>query len=131
MVGKLECVLVRSPRSAGWNQPERAARWRELGFHHAPDFNQAQSQHETLCRELQACGSEVVELAPADDLSLDAVYAHDASLATDFGLIIMRPGKSNRVAEGPHHGAFGARAGIPTLAEITAPGTTEAGDMVW
>ena len=38
MVGALQRVLVCSPRTAGWNQPEYAARWRDLGFHHAPDF---------------------------------------------------------------------------------------------
>lgn len=130
MVGRLQRVLVCSPRSAGWNQPERAARWRDLGFHHAPDFETAQSQHDALCRELQAAGAEVVELPPATDASLDAVYAHDASLATDFGVIVMRPGKANRVTEGRNHGSFCARLGVPTLAKIIAPGTTEAGDMV-
>lgn len=65
------------------------------------------------------------------ELSLDAVYAHDASLATDFGLILMRPGKSNRVTEAAHHGARAVEIGIPTFGEITAPGTAEAGDMVW
>src|SRR5216110_3566350 len=94
MVGKLECVLVCSPRTAGWNQPERAARWRELGFHHPPDFNTAQAQHEEMCRQLEAAGAEVVESPPALDLSLDAVYAHDALFPTDFGLIVMRPGKA-------------------------------------
>lgn len=131
MVGPLWRVLVCSPRSAGWNQAERAARWRDLGFLHAPDFDTAQAQHEVLCRELVAVGAEVIELPPAAELSLDAVYAHDASLATDFGLIVMRPGKANRVAEGGHHGSFGVRMGIPTLAKIVAPGSTEAGDIVW
>jgi len=70
-------------------------------------------------------------LPPAPDLSLDAVYAHDASLATDFGLIVMRPGKANRLVEGRHHGSFCARLGIPSLAKIIEPGTTEAGDMFW
>lgn len=91
----------------------------------------AQSQHAVLCRELEVAGAEVIELAPGDDLSLDAVYAHDASLATDFGLILMRPGKANRVVEGGHHGRFGVQMGVPTFAEIQAPGTTEAGDIVW
>ena len=43
----------------------------------------------------------------------------------------MRPGKANRVSEGPHHAAFCRDSRIPTLATIAAPGTTEAGDMVW
>jgi N-dimethylarginine dimethylaminohydrolase len=131
MVGALERVLVCSPRTAGWSRPECVESWRDLGFHHAPDFEQAQAQHDDLCRELKAASAEVVELAGAPDLSLDAVYTHDASLPTDFGLIVLRPGKPNRVAEGAHHGAFFRSFAIPTLAEIIAPATTEAGDMVW
>ncbi len=131
MVGALKRVLVCSPRTACWHQPERAARWRELGFGHQPDFPTAQAQHEALCRELQACGTEVEDIPPAMELSLDAVYAHDASLPTDFGLILMRPGKTNRVPEGKHHGSFCQILGIPMLAKITAPATAEAGDMVW
>jgi N-dimethylarginine dimethylaminohydrolase len=131
MTGPLQRVLVCSPRTAGWNQPERAARWRDLGFHHAPNFEIAQSQHDALCRELEAAGAEVIELPPAADLSLDAVYAHDASLATDFGVLVMRPGKANRVAEGRNHGSFCVRMGVPTLAKVVAPGSTEAGDILW
>jgi len=131
MVGRLQRVLVCSPQSAGWNQPERVAVWRELGFHHAPDFEKARSQHDALCRALEEAGSEVVQLPPNDALSLDAAYTHDASLATDFGLIVMRPGKSNRVAEGKHHADFLKTLEIPTLGVIVAPGTTEAGDIVW
>jgi N-dimethylarginine dimethylaminohydrolase len=131
MVGALERVMVCSPRTAGWNQPERAAPWQELGFQHAPDFSIAQAQHEALCRELKAAGAEVVEMPAAPDLSLDAVYAHDSSLATDHGLIVMRPGKPNRVAEGLLHRSFCETIEIPTLGEITPPGTAEAGDIVW
>ena len=131
MVGELKRVLVCSPRTACWHQPERAARWRELGFAHPPDFDTAQAQHEALCSELEACGAQVEDLPPALELSLDAVYTHDASLPTDFGLILMRPGKANRVPEGKHHGSFCQILGIPMLAKITAPASTEAGDMVW
>jgi len=131
MVGTLQRVLICSPRSAGWNDLQRVSAWRELGFHHAPDFETAQAQHAALIRELKSAGAEIVELPPADDLSLDAAYAHDASLATDFGLILMRPGKANRVAEASHHGESCAAHGIPTFGTITAPGTTEAGDIVW
>jgi N-dimethylarginine dimethylaminohydrolase len=131
MVEPLQRVLVCSPRTAGWNDPQRVAVWRELGFHHAPDFEAAQSQHAVLTRELQAAGAEIAELPSADSLSLDAVYTHDASLATDFGLILMRPGKANRVAEAQSHGAFCESLRIPILGAITPPGTTEAGDVVW
>ncbi|HKU28665.1 MAG TPA: arginine deiminase family protein [Candidatus Sulfotelmatobacter sp.] len=127
MVGQLRSVLVCSPRSAGWQE---AKSWRELGFHHKPDFSKAQAQHESLCKELMGADADLLEL-PGSGLSLDAVYAHDASLATDFGLIVMRPGKPNRVPEARHHRAFAEEHGIPILGEITAPAATEAGDIVW
>jgi len=131
MVAPLQRVLVCSPRTAGWNRPDRIARWQELGFHHAPDFETSQSQHETLCHQLQTAAAEIVDLPAAPDFSLDAVYAHDASLPTDHGLIVMRPGKPNRVAEGTHHSSLCGTLDIPTLATITPPGATEAGDIIW
>ena len=131
MVGTLQRVMVCSPQTAGWNQPQRAALWQDLGFHHAPDFATSQSQHDALCRELRIAGAEVVEMPPAPHLSLDAVYAHDASLPTDYGLIVMRPGKPNRIPEGPHQASFCLSLDLPTLATITPPGTTEAGDILW
>ena len=60
MVGALQRVLVCSPRTAGWNQPERVARWYDLGFHHQPDFETAQSQHDAMRRELESVGAEVI-----------------------------------------------------------------------
>jgi N-dimethylarginine dimethylaminohydrolase len=131
MVGTLERVLVCSPRAAGWNQPDRTTQWRDLGFLHAPNFEEAQRQHNALCHELQAAGAEISEIASSPDVTLDAVYTHDASLATDFGLILMRPGKPTRIPEAKHHSAFAETLGIPTLGEISSPGTTEAGDILW
>jgi N-dimethylarginine dimethylaminohydrolase len=131
MTGDLQRVLVCPPRNAGWDRAERVASWRELGFHRPPDFSVAQSQHDALCRLLTEIGAEVVYLPPADWLTLDAAYAHDASLATDWGLILMNPGKSGRVPEARAHADYSAQLGIPVLGEIRAPGCTEAGDMVW
>ena len=131
MVDALKKALVCSPRTAGWNRPECVDRWQELCFHHPPDFATAQAQHDVLCRELTSAGAEVIELSSSDDLSLDAVYTHDASLATDLGLIVMRPGKTNREIEGIHHGTFGESIGLPTYGTIVSPGTTEAGDILW
>jgi N-dimethylarginine dimethylaminohydrolase len=131
MVGSLQRVLVCSPRTAGWNDAERVARWKDLGFHHAPDFAEAQEQHEKFCAVLQGAGAEVLELPSSEELTLDAVYAHDASLATDYGLILMRPGKANRVSEAEHHRSLCQTLGMPVLGSIVPPAATEAGDIVW
>lgn len=131
MVGRLDRVMVCSPRTAGWDDPSRAARWKELGFLHAPDSAVAQSQHEQLSRILEDAGAEVLQMGGSASLTLDAVYAHDASLPTDFGVILMHPGKANRVSEGRAQNDLLATVQIPVLGEVTAPGNTEAGDIVW
>jgi N-dimethylarginine dimethylaminohydrolase len=131
MVGRLDRVLVCSPNGAGWNQAVNADRWRELGFFHPPDFEKAQAQHDKLCGLLEYLGVEVLHLPTAPDLSLDAVYTHDPSLATDYGLIGLHPGKPNRIAEAQRHIEFCRSLGIPEFGRIQPPGKTEAGDMIW
>jgi len=130
MVAPLRRVLVCSPRSAGWDTPGQSSEWQKLGFLHRPDFGMAQAQHHELCRQLLDV-AEVVELPPAADLSLDAVYAHDPSLPTDFGAIIMNPGKPNRRPEARRQAEHYKKLGVKLLGEIRDPGTAEAGDIVW
>src|SRR5258706_10387128 len=131
MVGELLRVMVCPPRHAGWDIAERVVLWPDLGFQHTPDFEAARAQHEALCGLLKDAGSEVLCLPPSVSLSLDAVYAHDASLPTDHGLILMHPGKRNRVPEAPAQADFADRLGIPILGEVRPPGNSEAGDIVW
>jgi N-dimethylarginine dimethylaminohydrolase len=131
MTDELLRVMVCPPGNAGWNVSGKASAWRELGFRHAPDFPAAQTQHAVLCRLLSECGAEVVCLPPTESLTLDAVYAHDASLATDYGLILMNPGKNSRVPEARAHAEFCGQLDIPLLGEIRLPGISESGDIVW
>jgi N-dimethylarginine dimethylaminohydrolase len=131
MVAQLQRVLVCSPLSAGWADASISEHWRRLGFLHAPNFDAAQAQHDELCRQLQSAGAEVVHLPASSLLSLDAVYTHDPSFATDDGLIVMNPGKPTRVAEAAQHRDLCCNLGVPIVVEIKPPGLTEAGDMVW
>jgi N-dimethylarginine dimethylaminohydrolase len=129
--GELLRVMVCPPGNAGWDDSRKAAAWRELGFQRAPDFATAQRQHEILCRLLRESGAEIVTLPAAESLTLDAVYAHDASLATDYGLMLMNPGKKSRVKEAQAHANCCGQLGIPVLGSIELPGTSESGDIVW
>ena len=131
MAGRLARVLICAPDAAGWHDPLRANGWRELGYLEAPNADLARSQHAALRRHLEEAAAEILELPAAPDLSLDAVYAHDASLVTDHGAVLMRMGKPARRPEPARHAAFLAAAGIPILGAIEAPGTAEAGDLVW
>jgi N-dimethylarginine dimethylaminohydrolase len=131
MTGELLRVMVCRPRHAGWDRADSVAAWRDLGFLRAPDFPVAQGQHDNLCGLLKDAGAEVVCLPPGESLTLDAVYTHDASLPSDHGMILMNPGKRNRVPEAQAHAKFCLQMGIPVLGVVRAPGNSEAGDMVW
>jgi len=131
MTGRLQQVLVCSPRDAGWNCAETAAAWPELGFHHPPNFAGAQSEHDELCRLLSEAGAEIDFIQTSKALTLDSVFTHDASLPTDHGVILMNPGKPTRAAEARAHADFWGQKGISILGEVIPPGCTEAGDMVW
>jgi N-dimethylarginine dimethylaminohydrolase len=131
MVGTLRKVMVCPPQSAGWNDAERVAQSGDLGFPRPPKFKLALEQHAALCDILKASGAEILQLPGASDLTLDAVYTHDSSLPTDYGVVLMNPGKPNRVPEANRHREFCDGLGVPVLGEIRSPGTTEAGDMVW
>jgi N-dimethylarginine dimethylaminohydrolase len=131
MAAPLRRVLVASPEAAGWSDPGRTGSWRELGFLHPLDPEAGEASHRALVAVLEAAGAEVVTLTAAPDLSLDAVYAHDASLVTDRGAILLRMGKPSRAAEPDRHGELYRRQGIPVLGRLEPPATAEAGDLVW
>ena len=130
MAGRLERVMVASPRTAGWSD-ERAEDWKTLGFGHAPQVSVALSQHSLLERKLVEAGADVVQLPAAAALTLDAAYAHDSSFMTDHGVILLRPGKRNRRAEVAVHAALYRDLSIPILGMLTEPATCESGDMLW
>ncbi len=131
MAAGLRRVLVVSPEAAGWSRPEGAERWSELAYRRAPDPDLAIRQHAALRARLEGAGASLRRLPAADDLSMDAVYAHDASLLTDRGMILMRMGKAARAAEPARHREVFRQLDIPVLGEIEAPGTAEGGDLVW
>jgi N-dimethylarginine dimethylaminohydrolase len=128
MAGALKRVLVCQPEIAGWG---RASRWRQLGYFHEPELAQASRQHRRLVEALADAGAEISELPADESLSLDAVYAHDASFPTDHGMILMHMGKPSRRAEADVHARLFEELAIPVLGRIEPPGLSEGGDMVW
>jgi N-dimethylarginine dimethylaminohydrolase len=131
MVAPLRRVMICPPRRAGWYKPDRAGQWQELGYQQAPDAAAAQAHHDALRRELEDAGAEVLTLPESHYFTLDAIYCHDPSIVTQHGAIILRMGKPARAHEPQRHAEFYKSQGIPILGEITAPGTVEAGDLVW
>jgi N-dimethylarginine dimethylaminohydrolase len=62
---------------------------------------------------------------------MDSIYCRDASIATDFGVIICNMGKEGRINEPKAQLEEYQQQNIPVLGMITSPGTLEGGDVAW
>jgi len=92
-----------------------------------PDLALALEQHDAYCRTLERLGLSLIRLAPDPDFP-DSTFVEDAAIVTTRGAILTRPGAASRAGE---VAAIGAVLGewFPELAEITAPGTVDGGDV--
>ena len=92
-----------------------------------PDLALALEQHEAYCRTLERLGLSLIRLPPDPDFP-DSTFVEDAAIVTTRGAILTRPGAPSRAGE---VAALGAALGrwFPELAEITAPGTVDGGDV--
>jgi N-dimethylarginine dimethylaminohydrolase len=121
MTAPLRRVLVRRPATAGdWE----GAGWR------VPDPNALARQHEAFCALLSDLGAEV-EVAPALDGLVDAVYMHDPLLMTARGSLPLRMRKPVRASEPGHARAELERLGVPVLGELPEGAYADGGDRFW
>lgn len=129
--GLLKKVLVKPAASAYQSDEKLAAEWRKLNFTAKPDLSRAVSEFGIFEEMLKQSGAETLCLPATEGLTLDSIYCRDASIATDYGMIICRMGKPARNGEPAAEKDFFLSAGIPVLGEIEAPGTLEGGDVAW
>jgi dimethylargininase len=125
MVATLRRVLVRSP------DQESLTRWAEFGWQEAPDPRRLLTEHEQFCTTLTEFGAEVVVGHSPVAADPDAIYAHDTSLISDDGAVVLRPGKELRRGEVPAAAADLRAAGVPIVARLDEPACAEGGDLVW
>jgi N-dimethylarginine dimethylaminohydrolase len=121
MTAPLRRVLVRRPATAGdWV----GAGWR------VPDAVALAAQHDAFCTLLAELGAEV-EIAPALEGQVDAVYMHDPLLITARGGIPLRMRKPARAREPGHAREELERLGVPVLGELPERAFADGGDRFW
>jgi dimethylargininase len=125
MVGRLRRVLVHPPDLGSLD------RWSQFGWREAPDPGRLLAEHDRFCSTLAEFGAEVVVGRSRVEADPDAIYAHDSSLISDEGAIMLRPGKELRRDEVPAAAADLRAAGVPIIAALDEPASAEGGDIVW
>jgi N-dimethylarginine dimethylaminohydrolase len=126
MSGRLRQVLMRRPGPS--LIAADPAKW-----HYGPTFDSAKAvaQYGRFAALVERSGAEILWIEDEGDGLADSMFTHDPSLMTDEGAVILRMGKSLRLAEGNLHEQAYAKASIPIVGRIEAPGTVEGGDCVW
>jgi N-dimethylarginine dimethylaminohydrolase len=127
----LERVIVRHPNDAFVDQATIESQWERLTYRSPPDFARAVKEYELFIDALASQGAEVIYAGSGDGLSMDSLYARDASIICDRGAILCRMGKQARMAEPENLGQVYERLGIPVIGAIQGDGRLEGGDFVW
>ena len=128
---KLETVYLKSASNGFVSEESLNNQWEELNYLSKPIFKDALSEYERFESLLLNTKIEVKYFSEDSKTKIDSIYCRDASIATDFGMIICNMGKGGRINE-PHSQLENFRKNnIPILGIIEAPGTLEGGDVAW
>lgn len=127
----LQSVILQPAKVLFRDSEEISAQWKSLNYLAEPVPEKVIAQYSHFESLLKTEVPLLLTMQGGPGLSLDAVYCRDASIATDFGMILCRMGKEARMPEPDSHMAFYASEDIPVLGRIESPGTLEGGDVAW
>ena len=127
----LESVLVKPAAFALRSQADVDEQWKELNYLNPPDFEASNGEFKSFVSLLKARVPQVHTFPADESVTMDSIYCRDASVATDFGMIICRMGKQARMPEPQAQADNYEQLEIPVLGRIESPGTLEGGDVAW
>lgn len=130
-VGKIKRILLKHAKDAFRDDDQIDKEWQALNFLGRPNREAAIKEYDQFVELLSKFGMEIEFLPQQDTTTLDCLYPRDNALATNKGMILCTMGKANRASEPQFHQPVYQQLGIPTLGEITAPGSVEGGDVTW
>ncbi len=128
---KLDSVLIKEATDAFRSQTLVDEQWKNLNYLNPPSFEASKEEFQRFQSWLKSRVPEVLAFPAAEEVTMDSIYCRDASIATDFGMIICRMGKEGRMHEPKAQADYYEELGIPILGRIESPGTLEGGDVAW
>ena len=128
---KLQSVFIKLAKDAFVSDIHLSEQWRELNYLSRPDFDNAKEEYNSFQDYFIKNNIELLNFPFDRNVKIDSIYCRDASIATDFGMIICNMGKGGRINEPKSHLEAYKQKNIPILGIIEAPGTLEGGDVAW
>lgn len=128
---KLQSVYIKSAKNAFVSQDNLNKEWKDLNYLEQPDFDMAIKEYQEFEQLFHDLEIDLQRFPFNNSVKIDSIYCRDASIATDYGMILCNMGKSGRIHEPNTHRVEFLKNNIPVLGEIKAPGTLEGGDVAW
>jgi len=127
----LQSVFIKPAKDAFISDIHLSEQWKALNYLSRPDFNNALKEYNKFQEYFSNNNIETQDFPFDKNVQIDSIYCRDASIATDFGMIICNMGKGGRINEPKSHLEIYKQSDIPILGIIEAPGTLEGGDVAW
>jgi len=128
---KLEKVYIKSAKDAFLSNDFLENQWNELNYLAKPDFKNALQEYKQFESIFTDNNIEIKHFPSNENVKMDSIYCRDASIATDFGIIICNMGKEGRINEPKAQLETYQQQNISVLGAIKSPGTLEGGDVAW
>lgn len=128
---RLRSLFLKRAEDAFISDDLIAKQSQELNFLDLPDFQKSVEEYASFEKIFSEMDVELHFFPSDDKVTMDSLYCRDASIATDFGIILCCMGKAARIHEPGSQKKTFQITGIPILGEIVSPGTLEGGDVAW
>jgi N-dimethylarginine dimethylaminohydrolase len=128
---KLKTVYIKPAENAFISNEILKYQWGELNYLSQPDFDAAKKEYNNFEDCLISSGVEIYHFPRVKSVTIDSIYCRDATIATDFGMIVCNMGKNERKNEPFSQLRAFKNNKIPVLGSIESPGTLEGGDVAW
>ncbi|MDT0553951.1 dimethylarginine dimethylaminohydrolase family protein [Urechidicola vernalis] len=128
---KLKSVYLKPVKEAFVSEEQLESQWEELNYLGKPDFNESLNEYNAF-KSIFGKKKITMHSFPFNkSVKMDSIYCRDASIATDFGMIICNMGKGGRIEEPTAQKDIFITSNAEILGEIVTPGTLEGGDVAW
>jgi N-dimethylarginine dimethylaminohydrolase len=128
---KLKSVYIKPATNAFVSGIYLKKQWRKLNYLSQPNFDKALVEYEVFEKCFIDKNIETHHFPFDNSVTIDSIYCRDASIATDFGMILCNMGKGGRINEPKSQKQIFIKNNIPILGEIKSQGTLEGGDVAW
>ena len=129
--GNIQRIYLMSCARSFISQEKISDEWKDLNYLGEPDYDASLKEYRSFEAMISKTGAEMIYFKGGENLSMDSLYCRDASVVTDFGIILCRMGKKKREREPPSAETDYLNHHDKILGKIVAPGTLEGGDVLW